>query len=96
MIIFGTRTTVRLLAMLNFVCGRCGNPSAHRIEERVRKFTLFFIPLFPIGGRRTYGTCTYCGLVTEIDQPTRDRLLAGHENQGQPQIQGGYPAQPQR
>lgn len=94
MIIFGTRTTVRLLAMLNFVCGRCGNPSAHRIEERVRKFTLFFIPLFPIGGRRTYGTCTYCGLVTEIDQATRERLLAGHENQGPQQVQGGNPAQP--
>ena len=76
MIIFGSRTTVRLLAMLNFVCGRCGNPSAHRIEERVRKFTLFFIPLFPIGARRTYGTCTYCGLVTEIDKDTRERLVS--------------------
>ena len=67
MIIFGTRTTVRLLAILNLVCARCGNPAAHRIEERRRKFTLFFVPLFPIGARRTYGTCTYCGLVTELD-----------------------------
>jgi hypothetical protein len=75
-IIFGTRTTVRLLAMLNLVCARCGNPAAHRIEERRRKFTLFFIPIFPIGSRRTYGTCTYCGLVTELDEGTRERLLA--------------------
>jgi hypothetical protein len=67
---------MRLLAILTFVCSRCGNTSAHRLEERVRKFTLFFIPLFPIGRRRTFGTCTYCGLVTEVDDPTRDRLLA--------------------
>lgn len=87
MIIFGVRTSVRLLAMLNFVCARCGNPSAHRIEERVRKFTLFFIPLFPIGARRTSSTCTYCGLATEVDRPTRDRLLASAA-QGQP---GGGP-----
>jgi hypothetical protein len=90
-IIFGTRTTVRLLAILNFVCARCGNPSAHRIEERVRKFTLFFIPLFPIGARRTYGTCTYCGLVTDIDPPTRERLLAQAQ---QPAPGGGLPEQP--
>lgn len=92
MIIFGSRTTVRLLAILNFVCGRCENPSAQRIEERVRKFTLFFIPLFPIGARRTYGTCTYCGLVTDVDKETRERLLAQAEQpgpgaqQGQPQL----------
>lgn len=86
MIIFGSRTTVRLLAILNFVCGRCGNPSAHRIEERVRKFTLFFIPLFPLGARRTFGTCTYCGLVTEIDRDTRDRLV------GQASVAGPAPA----
>lgn len=95
MIIFGTRATVRLLTILNFVCGRCGNPSAHRIEERVVKFTLFFIPLFPIRPRRTYGTCTYCGLVTEIDKPTRERLLSGAESQGgQQQVQGGMPGSP--
>lgn len=102
MIIFGTRTTVRLLAMLNFICGRCGNPSAHRVEERVRKFTLFFIPLFPLGARRTYGTCTYCGLVTEIDTETRDRLVAQAAPAAQSPARGGelpgpgQPSQPYR
>lgn len=95
MIIFGTRTTVRLLAMLNLVCARCGNPAAHRIEERRRKFTLFFLPIFPIGARRTYGTCTYCGLVTELDASTRERLLAGDPGPGATQGQlGSQPAPP--
>jgi hypothetical protein len=94
-IIFGTRTTVRLLAMLNLVCARCGNPAAHRIEERRRKFTLFFLPIFPIGARRTYGTCTYCGLVTELDAPTRDRLLAQDQGSDMPQGRlGSQPAPP--
>jgi hypothetical protein len=42
-------------------------------------------------------TSSYCGLVTEIAQPTRERLLAGHEAQGGQQAQGGItgsPAQP--
>lgn len=101
-IIFGSRTTVRLLAILNFVCGRCGNPSAHRIEERVRKFTLFFIPLFPLGARRTYGTCTYCGLVMQIDNETRDRLIsqasmADPSHAGGGELPGpGQPSQPYR
>jgi hypothetical protein len=101
-IIFGSRTTVRLLAILNFVCGRCGNPSAHRIEERVRKFTLFFIPLFPLGARRTFGTCTYCGLVTEIDKETRDRLVGQASMPEQSSAAGGglpgpgQPSQPYR
>ena len=97
MIIFGSRTTIRLLAILNFVCGRCGNPSAHRIEERVRKFTLFFIPLFPIGARKTYGTCTYCGLVTEVDKDSRERLLAQADQAqvGQAQVGEGQPQQGQ-
>jgi len=82
-IIFGSRTTVRLLAILSLVCARCGNPSAHRIEERVRKFTLFFIPLFPIGAGKTHGTCTYCGLVTELDAVTSDRLLQAGDQPGQ-------------
>jgi hypothetical protein len=96
-IIFGTRTTVRLLAILTFVCARCGNPSAHRLEERIRKFTLFFLPLFPIGRRRTFGTCTYCGLLTEVDEPTRERLLAEAQagSGGLPQG-GAAPGQVQR
>ena len=76
MIIFGTRTTVRLLAMLNFVCGRCGNPSAHRLEERIRKFTLFFIPLFPIGGAHYVDTCVACGRSLEVTEEQAEVALA--------------------
>ncbi len=60
MIIFGTRGYLYQLAIMTLVCGRCGNPSAHTLRKRVTKFTLFFVPLFPISSK--YATqCTFCG-----------------------------------
>lgn len=58
MIIWGTRSYIYQLAMITLLCGRCGNPSAHALRRRVMKFTLFFIPLFPISSK--YSTqCTF-------------------------------------
>ena len=65
MIIFGTRGYVRALATLMLVCQRCGNPAAHRVLEKVTRFTLFFIPLFPVSTSRSV-TCTFCGTTTAI------------------------------
>ena len=65
MIIFGTRGYVRTLATLMLVCQRCGNPAAHRVLEKVTRFTLFFIPLFPVSTSRSV-TCTFCGTTTPI------------------------------
>ena len=47
-IVWGFKTYVRLLGILTVVCGHCGNPAAQRLEEAVRKFTFFWIPLFPV------------------------------------------------
>jgi hypothetical protein len=65
MIIWGFRTYVRLLEIVTYTCGRCGYASAHRVTERVRKFTLFFIPLFALSTSRV-ATCTYCAQATLI------------------------------
>lgn len=75
MIIFGTRGYLYQLAILTLVCGRCGNPSAHTLRKRVTKFTLFFIPLFPVSVK--YATqCTFCGAETKIIKEQADPLLA--------------------
>jgi hypothetical protein len=65
MIIWGFRTYIRLLEIVTYTCTRCGYASAHRVVERVRKFTFFFIPLFPLSTTRV-ATCTYCGQATVI------------------------------
>lgn len=60
LVVWGFKTYIRFLGIVTFVCGRCGNPAAQRLEERVRKFTFFWIPLFPVK-RQTVATCTFCG-----------------------------------
>jgi hypothetical protein len=76
MIIFGFRGYVKLLAMLTFVCASCRNPAAHRVVQVTRKFTLFFIPLFPIS-RSRHMTCTFCGASTRLSKDGAAQLLNG-------------------
>lgn len=92
MIIFGASTKTFQLAMLNLLCGFCGNPAAHALRKRVTKFSLFFIPLFPIAPAKHSMQCTFCGAESEVSKENVDHLLA----QGsQPQPQGyGAPQQP--
>ena len=65
LLIFGIKGYVSQLAIVMLVCQNCGNPAAHRVEERTRKFTLFFVPLFRIS-RKWSLTCTFCAQTTSI------------------------------
>ncbi|MEU2585389.1 zinc-ribbon domain-containing protein [Streptomyces avermitilis] len=96
MIIFGTRGYLYQLAILTLVCGRCGNPSAHALRKRVTKFTLFFVPLFPLSTK--YATqCTFCGAEQKVTKEHAERLQAqgasGHGGQRYGQ-QSQQPQQP--
>ncbi len=94
MLIWGWRTRIYVLAMTTFLCGRCGNPASHAVRKAVTKFTLFFIPLFPISVKYT-AQCTFCGIENRI--PKEDALrLQAQEEQGHAQQQAapGYPAHP--
>ncbi|MCI3242574.1 zinc-ribbon domain-containing protein [Streptomyces spinosisporus] len=90
MIIFGTKGYLYQLAILTLVCGNCGNPSAHTLKKHVTKFTLFFVPLFPISTK--YSTqCTFCGTEHKLTREQADQMQAqaagGRSGQsyGQPQ-----------
>jgi len=94
LIIFGTSTRAVQIAMLNLLCAFCGNPSAHSLRKRVTKFSLFFIPLFPISPAKFFLQCTFCGGASEIPKDSADQLLGqagGAPQQGQPQPQGQPP-----
>lgn len=67
MLIFGTSVKQILLATLVFVCETCGNNAAHQVIKRVRKFSLFFIPLFPLSVRYL-DSCSACGRVIEVSE----------------------------
>ncbi|MBO8195171.1 zinc-ribbon domain-containing protein [Streptomyces oryzae] len=98
MIIFGTSSKLVQLAMLNLLCGFCGNPAAQALRKRVTKFSLFFIPLFPIAPAKHSLQCTFCGAHTEISRESAEQLLAQSTAPvGQPgpqQGMGGVPQQP--
>ncbi|MBZ9639757.1 MULTISPECIES: zinc-ribbon domain-containing protein [Streptomyces] len=75
MIIFGTKGYLYQLAILTLVCGQCGNPAAHTLRKRVTKFTLFFVPLFPVSTK--YLTqCTFCGAEQKVSQAQAEQLQA--------------------
>ncbi|MEV7970086.1 zinc-ribbon domain-containing protein [Sphaerisporangium sp. NPDC088356] len=75
MLIFGFRTLIHRLGVLTAVCRHCGNAAAQVLSKRVTKFSLFFIPLFPV--RTKYGTqCTFCGASYDISRNDAD-LMAG-------------------
>jgi hypothetical protein len=79
MIIFGTSSRVTLLAIINFVCGNCHQPAAQRVFIRVLRFSLFFIPLFPLSKSR-YVDCVYCGASTAITKEQADSYVEFVEN----------------
>ncbi|WP_329401732.1 zinc-ribbon domain-containing protein [Streptomyces melanogenes] len=99
MLIWGTKGYLYQLAMMTLVCGNCGNPAAHGLRKYVTKFTLFFIPLFPVSTK--YRTqCTFCGMEQQITKEAAEQLLAtaaapqpGYQAQPQ-QMQGQAPGQP--
>jgi hypothetical protein len=94
MLIWGWRTRIYVLAMTTFLCGRCGNPASHAVRKAVTKFTLFFIPLFPISVKYT-AQCTFCGIENRIPKEDAVRLQAQEEQGRAPQGAPGYPVQPQ-
>jgi hypothetical protein len=85
LIIWGYRRYLQRLAMLTFLCANCGNPAAHTLSRAVTKFTLFFIPLFPISSK--YHTqCTFCGVQRRVSKEEAAQLQQG--------AYGGRPAYP--
>lgn len=95
MIIFGTRRTVTQLALIVLTCANCHRSAANAVLKAVTKFTLFFIPLFPV--RTRYATqCTACGFLMWIDKGQAEQLASGPAAPpaGPPPMPGQY--QPQQ
>lgn len=76
MLIFGLSSKQVLLATLFYVCEVCGNQAAHQLVKHVRRFTLFFIPIFPVG-TRYLDTCTHCGRTLDVPRDRAEAAVAG-------------------
>lgn len=74
-LLFGTRPSVRLLAIVTFVCGYCGRDVPQHVSLVSNKFTLFFLPLFSFSTRHEV-QCTNCGGVTELTGQQAENSVA--------------------
>jgi DNA-directed RNA polymerase subunit RPC12/RpoP len=61
MIIWGIRWFATTLGQLLYSCSNCGKKTAHSAVVQKGWFTLFFIPLIPIG-KKYLIVCNLCGL----------------------------------
>lgn len=90
MLIFGWRRSWSTLAMITLLCGHCRNPSAHALRRLSTMFTIFFIPLIPLGSK-TYLQCTWCGAQVQVPAHDVNNLLAQAHAQS---MRPGGPMQP--
>jgi hypothetical protein len=90
-IIFGFRRRAYRLATVFANCGHCHTPAAQAVVRVRRFFTLFFIPLIPLGSKYR-STCTMCGGAysltkeqadTAVQQAQAQRVAADQAQQGQ-------------
>ncbi|MBO4209099.1 zinc-ribbon domain-containing protein [Micromonospora echinofusca] len=71
--IFGLRTGVHRLGVVHLVCRNCGNTAAQVVTRRTTRFSLFFVPLFPV--RTRYGMqCSFCGAAYDLPKGEAVRL----------------------
>jgi len=74
LIIFGTRLRARAIATGEFFCQRCGADRNYVLQELRRWFTLFFLPVVPMG--KVLGeqvkctTCSTCYRPEVLNTPT--------------------------
>src|SRR4051812_7308857 len=91
LVVWGWRRYVQTLAMITLVCSSCQRPAAHAVRRMVTKFTLFWIPLFPVGSKYSL-QCTFCGGQVKIGKEQADQLVA-QAQMSNAQPQGQYPPQ---
>jgi tetratricopeptide (TPR) repeat protein len=68
-------------------CPQCGQQTTLVAKSYRNWFTIFFIPVFPIGGRNEFCECARCGgqFPVGVDE-LRARLAASQQQQGQEAI----------
>ncbi len=81
-IIWGTRGVTSTLESGEFFCPVCDAREEYSLRQVRPFFTLFFIPLFPIGGADKYVECRGCGRafkeeVRHYEPPSEAERLLG-------------------
>jgi hypothetical protein len=81
-IIWGSRGLTSTVDRGEFHCPKCDRREEYTLKQTRPWFTLYFIPIFPVGGGQRYVECAGCGQaykesVLEYEAPSEgDRLAA--------------------
>jgi hypothetical protein len=74
-LIFGIKRLRKRLGTVFALCGQCGRPAAQVIVRASTWFSLFFVPVIPLGSKYA-STCTLCGNSTKIDKEQALHMVA--------------------
>jgi hypothetical protein len=86
-ILFGFRRRIARLGTAFLLCPHCQTPAAQVVSRVRRYFTVFFIPIIPLGGKYVV-TCTMCGRGTQVGQETAEAYLAPVQPPQGPALEG--------
>jgi len=67
MIIFGTRARYRTVATGEFFCPHCQRPREYAHRQGKNYFSLYFVPIFPMGDGAEFYECQTCGMSYNAD-----------------------------
>jgi hypothetical protein len=74
-LIFGIKRMSRRLGTVFALCSQCHTPAAQVIGRRSTWFSLFFVPLIPLG-TKYFSTCTLCGVSTKLTKEQATQMVA--------------------
>ncbi|HLZ25107.1 MAG TPA: hypothetical protein VKQ30_23540 [Ktedonobacterales bacterium] len=97
MIIYGYRRRNKVMGQVPYVCPQCQRNGYHSVVRTSRFFTLFWIPIIPLGSSTT-ARCNLCGFQEKVDNKRADAILTQAQAGGQPQVPAPaqqYPQTPQ-
>jgi hypothetical protein len=82
-IIWGSRGITSTIERGTFHCPNCQAREDYALKQVRPYFTLYFIPLFPVGGGRRYVECAGCGQayqesVLSYEPPSEEQQLLAH------------------
>ena len=71
--LLGTRTKAKAIGQLGRPCAKCGKHTMQTAVESKRWFTLFFIPVIPLGSSQVV-RCNLCGLTLKASPELQAQL----------------------
>lgn len=71
--LFGVRSKAKGIGQVENLCTKCNRPTMHAIVESKKFFTLFFIPVIPLGAN-AFAKCGICGLARKCSTELKDQV----------------------